>query len=633
MRTKLVGRSRLWSGIRSQSVTSSLLIFLLLIVSIFLEASPARALATGCSAGAPANNYYSVTVCLTSPLDGSILNGYPVVAASISVTGVNPGIQRVVFYLDGSYLLTDYVTPFTFALPSVKWADGLHILSVEALMRDGYTTPRGIINVIFTNGIVGAPVNIKQFRPSTGRPAAPGQPFIIAATGDGASGQSSSTQVIDLIKAQNPNLFLYLGDVYEKGSVAEFYNWYGTGINNFGQLRSITNPTIGNHEYTTGSAAAYFDYWDNIPDYYSFNAGGWHFISLDTNSPYIPIGPTSAEYKWLQQDLKTNASACTIVYYHQPLFNIGAEGQQTDLADMWALMAQYGVDIVLNGHDHDYQRWMPLDGSGKPSPNGITEFIAGGGGHGVQDFVKTDSRVAYSSDLNPNAFGVLLLKLNLDNANFSYRSSTGTVLDSGIIPCVAAPSAATPDIAPVATAAFSASATSSATMTLATAETAIPTPVPLLARSYTYHPSADAFVDSTNPTLNFGSVPILRADMQPNVNSYLRFKVAGLTGRIIQARLLIYSNSALATGIQAQAVEDSSWEEASLNYSNAPAMGSLLATSPVIAAGTWVTLDVTAYISGNGIYSFGITSPSNTAVSLAAREEGVNSAQLIIETR
>ena len=113
----------------------------------------------------------------------------------------------------------------------------------------------------------------------------------------------------------------------KKEQVLEFFNWYGGQTNNFGTFKSITNPTIGNHEYSASSTAAgYFDYWDNIPNYYSYNAGGWHFISLNSNRTRIGIDSTSAQYQWLQQDLAANSQACTIVYYHHPLFNIGPEG-------------------------------------------------------------------------------------------------------------------------------------------------------------------------------------------------------------------------------------------------------------------------------------------------------------------
>jgi hypothetical protein len=143
-----------------------------------------------------------------------------------------------------------------------------------------------------------------------------------------------------------------------------------------------------------------------------------------------------AEYNWLAQDLASNHQTCTIAYYHQPLFNIGAEGPTQAMARFWALLANYKVPIVLNGHDHDYQRWDPLDGRGNPSPNGITEFVVGGAGHGLQKFVTGDSRVAYSNDTNPTAFGVLLLELSQTSANFSYHSSDGSILDSGFIPCI-----------------------------------------------------------------------------------------------------------------------------------------------------------------------------------------------------
>ncbi len=118
----------------------------------------------------------------------------------------------------------------------------------------------------------------------------------------------------------------------------------GTAPSNFSALRAITDPTIGNHEYGNGiGGAGYFDYWNNIPNYYSFNAGGWHFISLNSNHSKIDVTTRGAEYQWLQQDLAANAQTCTIVFYHQPLFNIGAEGATTAMASIWALLAQYNT--------------------------------------------------------------------------------------------------------------------------------------------------------------------------------------------------------------------------------------------------------------------------------------------------
>ena len=343
-------------------------------------------LANPCASSTPSSGAYTVTLCFTAPSSGSTVTGPVSVTVSVSVTGTNPGIQRVVFYINTSYLLTDFLSPYSFALPTMKWQDGSYTLGVEAVMRDAYITAnRATINLIFSNGNAQPPVNPNTFTPTSGTTPPNGSPFIVAAGGDGADGATYAGKVSSPITTINPNLFLYLGDVYEKGSVAEFYNWYGTGGTNFSNFLSITDPTIGNHEYSSSSGGAgYFDYWNNIPNYYSYNAGGWHFISLNSNPSHIGVSKTSAQYAWLAQDLAANASMCTIVYYHHPLFNIGPEGPTTAMADIWALMAQNGVSIVLNGHDHDYQRWVPLGWKWKPQCIGITEFVAGGAGHGLQ---------------------------------------------------------------------------------------------------------------------------------------------------------------------------------------------------------------------------------------------------------
>jgi hypothetical protein len=433
------------------------LVFLLLAVMLApgYLARVAKA-ASACVSSLPPTGAYTVSICLTAPADGATLAGGVAVTATVAVTGTNPGVQRMVFYLSGAYLLTDYQSPYSFNLPTTRWVDGTYSIEVEALMRDAFITQRAGANVVFHNNISTPPVNTRQFTPTAGTAPAPGAPFVVMATGDGASGEANMNSVVNLIAAANPNLFLYLGDVYEKGTPVEFDNWYGKAGANYGRFRSITNPTIGNHEYEVGVAPGYFDYWDNTPNYYSFNAGSWHFISLNANSDIISAASGSAQYNWLRDDLAANTDACTIVYYHQPFFNVGPEGPLLELADIWALMARYHVTMVLNGHDHDYQRWVPLDGNGNPNPGGITEFVAGGGGHGVQTISGSDSRVASSNSQNPDALGALKLSLSPGMASFTYLSITGAALDSGTVPC-ANPSA---DILPPSTpAGFTAAAT------------------------------------------------------------------------------------------------------------------------------------------------------------------------------
>ncbi|PWB55048.1 MAG: hypothetical protein C3F13_04830 [Anaerolineales bacterium] len=583
-------------------------------------------------------------------------------------------------------MLTDFLSPYSFSLPTMKWQDGSYTITAVAFMRDGYSTANpASITLTFSNGNSQPPVNLGTFTPSTGTTPPNGSPFIVAAVGDGADGATANTNVTNLIASINPNLFLYLGDVYEDGTPAEYYNWYGTGSTSYSRFFSITNPTIGNHEYVGSSAAGYFDYWNNVPNYYSFDAGGWHFISLNSNSSHIGVDKTSVQYAWLSQDLAANSNLCTIVYYHHPLYNIGPEGSTTAVSDIWTLLAQNGVSIVLNGHDHDYQRWVALDGNGNPSTAGVTEFVAGMGGHGLQTITGSDSRVAFWDDTNPQGFGVLELALNSSGANFEYINTSGTILDSGVIPCNKAGEDTQAPSVPSGLSATVASATQvnlswqaatdnvgvagytiyrdNAVLTTVTGSslsysdfTAMPSssysysidafdvagnrsaqssPVsvttPSMPSSLTFSVGADTYVNSGSPTMNYGSATVWRVDGSPDLHAYLRFSVQGLAGYAIQSAFLqVYSNSSSSLGISALSVADSSWVENSVTYNTAPALGAVIGSSSTFSSGSWVTIDVSSYVTGEGIYSFGITTPGSSTLSFSAKESGVNPAQLIV---
>ena len=609
------------TGRRILYIVTILILGILPAIPMEQNVQDVQAQAAGCISSSPSSGAYTATLCITSPANGSTLSGDVTVTATVSVTGTNPGVQRMVFYLNGAYLLTDYQSTYTFILPTTSRVDGSYSLSVSALMRDAFTTPQATISVNFNNGISSPPVNTNQFQPSAGLPPANGAPFVVTASGDGASGEVNAGNVVNLIASINPNLYLYLGDVYEKGTLTEFYNWYGKPGSNYGRFRSLTNPTIGNHEYENGAAPGYFNYWDNVPNYYSYDAGGWHFISLNSNSAYIGVNSSSPQYTWLAADLASHANTCTIAYFHHPLFNIGPEGSKTSMSPIWTLMAQNGVSIVINGHDHDYQRWVPLDGNGNPSPSGITEFVAGGGGHGLQTFKTTDSRVAFSSDANPGAFGALKLSLNASGANFSYINTSGATVNSGVIPCFKAGSDTQAPSAPgslIATASSStrvdlswlasndnvgvsgytiyrngASLASVSSSTLGYSDTtaspsttysytvdaydaagnhsAKSTPVsvttPAMPSSLTFAVIADTYVNASSPTSNYGGATTFRLDASPDLHAYLRFTVQGLAGSTIRhANLKIYPNNTSNLGIRALAVADNGWGEKTMNY-------------------------------------------------------------------
>jgi hypothetical protein len=120
-------------------------------------------------------------------------------------------------------------------------------------------------------------------------------------------------------------------------------------------------------------------------------------------------------------------------------------------------------------------------------------------------------------------------------------------------------------------------------------------------------------------------------DGTPDLHAYLRFVVQGLNGNpIMHAYLHVYANSSSTAGINALTVADNTWGETTVNYNTAPPLGTLLGSSGAFGAGTWITLDVTAYVTAEGTYSFGITSPGSTQISFAAKQSGVNVAYLVI---
>ncbi len=229
----------------------------LLPAAVLLALLPApAAAAASCSDFTNGTPSYTVRVCLTAPADGATLTGDTSVTATVAtVAGTNPGVQRVVFSLDGQYLLTDFTSPYTFTLPTSKFVDGPRVIGADALLRDGSTTaPDATIQTTFATGTTTPPVNPNTFAPKVASPP-PNTSLVVAAVGDGAGGEPSAADAVHLMSGWDPSLFLYLGDVYEKGSIAEYANWYGPSGSTslyFGRLKGITDPTIGNHEYENG---------------------------------------------------------------------------------------------------------------------------------------------------------------------------------------------------------------------------------------------------------------------------------------------------------------------------------------------------------------------------------------------
>jgi hypothetical protein len=262
---------------------------------------------------------------------------------------------------------------------------------------------------------------------------------VITAGGDiSAPIASAATKATaQLVTSINPTVALTLGDnQYPTGSLADFKTGYGP---TWGVFKGKTRPAPGNHEYDASpTAAGYFTYFGaRAPAaWYSFWVGSWHVISLNSNCAKIggcDVG--SAEYKWLQNDLATHHARCTLAYWHHPRWSSGTEhGNSSQVGPFVQLLYAAGADVILNGHEHNYERFAPQAPDGtRDIARGLVEFVVGTGGMSHYGFGAPD---ANSLVRNGNTFGVLRMTLHPGSYDFQFRPVLGgSFTDSGSGTC------------------------------------------------------------------------------------------------------------------------------------------------------------------------------------------------------
>jgi hypothetical protein len=177
-----------------------------------------------------------------------------------------------------------------------------------------------------------------------------------------------------------------------------------------------TRPAPGNHEYLTSGASGYYGYFgaaagDPTKGYYSYELGSWHIVVLNSNCSAIG-GCTagSAQETWLRQDLAANPTSCTLAYWHHPRFSFGEYSNDPRMQALWQALDEAGAEIVLSGHDHNYQRYAPLNPDGtRDDARGIRQFVVGTGGANHTPLGNPPPNVEASND---DTFGVLQLTLH-----------------------------------------------------------------------------------------------------------------------------------------------------------------------------------------------------------------------------
>lgn len=269
-----------------------------------------------------------------------------------------------------------------------------------------------------------------------GQPVESAQPeAVLLAAGDiaqcGVPGAALTAAVIE----QTPGVVLAVGDLaYPKGSPKDFERCFAP---TWGKFKERILPAPGNHEYLTPGAAGYFEYFGNRAgeagkSYYSVDIGQWHIVSLDSN---IDAGPGSDQLRWLQKDLSENRLSCVLAFWHHPRFSSGWHGDNAGMAPAWKMLYERRASVVISGHDHNYERFAPLDANGRPNEGrGIRSFVVGSGGAKLVDFsVRGESSEAW----NGSSWGVLKLSLYPDSYAWEFLPvGSGGFRDSGTGPCV-----------------------------------------------------------------------------------------------------------------------------------------------------------------------------------------------------
>ncbi len=270
---------------------------------------------------------------------------------------------------------------------------------------------------------------------------------VIAAAGDiacdpsansGSPAKCDQAATAQQIISLNPTAVLSLGDQQYESNTASAYA--AVFDKTWGAFKSKIRPAVGNHEYLTHDATGYFDYFgaaagDPTKGYYSYDLGAWHLISLNSECTHIGgCGPGSAEEAWLLADLAAHPATCTLAYWHEPRWSSGEHGDATQMTTIWNDLVAAHVDVVLSGHNHDYERFPTLDENGTPSPSGVQEFVVGTGGKNHYGFGSTPPLAGEIR--NSTAFGILRMDLHPTSYDWKFLPAPSyTFTDSGSAAC------------------------------------------------------------------------------------------------------------------------------------------------------------------------------------------------------
>jgi hypothetical protein len=278
----------------------------------------------------------------------------------------------------------------------------------------------------------------EQLRASATDTPATGDPVLVGAGDISDCSNDNDEATSKLLDGIGGTVFTTGDNAYRNGKDAEFKDCYDP---TWGRHKARTKPTPGNHDYHTAGASGYFNYFgaaagDPSKGYYSYDLGDWHVVAL--NAMCEDVGgceDISPQITWLKQDLASNQKACTLAIWHHPLFSSGDEhGNDPKMKAAWDALYAANAELVLNGHDHDYERFAPQTPSAEADPtNGIREFVVGTGGGSLRGL---GTKRANSEMFNDDTYGVLKLTLHSGSYDWEFVPEAGkSFTDSGTTNC------------------------------------------------------------------------------------------------------------------------------------------------------------------------------------------------------
>ena len=259
----------------------------------------------------------------------------------------------------------------------------------------------------------------------------------LLAAGDVAACDSDGDEATAEILARHPDATIaILGDlVYPAGSPETFAECY---MPTWGQFVDRTRPSLGHHDVRDDDGEAYFDIFGDRAGqhgegWYAYELGDWQVIVLNSLCGYwYGCRAGTLQHDWLLEQLEASDARCTLAYWHSPRFSSGMHGDYEQVDDFWTALHEAGAELVLAGHDHNYERFAPMAGDGSPDSEGIAQFVVGTGG---KEHREAGTPHPSSEVLIDDAFGILVLTLRSDGYDYEFVTTEGDVADAGSGAC------------------------------------------------------------------------------------------------------------------------------------------------------------------------------------------------------